>query len=364
MLSVLYLAAMWGGEAAASYAPYTQAWDEYAIAWHPHRRLLATAYGILRLGPESTGLTPWVARPPSSGVGYTFAGCDWSADGAYLVATRLSDRPDWHHAWDVIRIDVTSGAVSVLADAGFGYDNVGPKCSPTGATVAFFSQPTFAAWSPPRHTAPRLACVPIGGGTPRVLVEHVRPPMVWARTGDRLVASSPISGSLVVPLKSGEVLPLRARGVEYPYPQAWLPGGRLLCIGHVPGDADAGLPGRGLYAVNWRTGASELLYRLSDRSQNFNSAAVSPDGRRVACVREDDEAGWDLLLINIRAGMARRLAHVPRLTRGVNTSMHGPPSWSPDGKRIAYWRELDYASATSELWIVAADGSGGGRVWP
>jgi TolB protein len=71
--------------------------------------------------------------------------------------------------------------------------------------------------------------------------------------------------------------------------------------------------------------------------------APSPDGRSVAFASR----GW-IWTLELASGTARRL------TRGGG--MDSRPAWSPDGRRIAFVRD-----DTRRTWIVVMDAATGGR---
>ncbi len=94
----------------------------------------------------------------------------------------------------------------------------------------------------------------------------------------------------------------------------------------------------------------------------------SPDGRRIAYARlhfqsakSDPDLG-ELRLVTLGSSASRRLDRAP--SRQVDLS----PTWSPDGRRIAFVRvnlkcvDTVNACAFSETWLVNTDGSGRRRL--
>ena len=85
----------------------------------------------------------------------------------------------------------------------------------------------------------------------------------------------------------------------------------------------------------------------------------SPDGRRIAFVRSfgsignavgPGTLGSEIYVMNADGTRKRRLTR--------NRLADGSPSWSPDGKRIAFWRgELRVGRRFADLWTMNADGS-------
>jgi TolB protein len=92
--------------------------------------------------------------------------------------------------------------------------------------------------------------------------------------------------------------------------------------------------------------------------------AFSPDGREIAfvkgrCAADEpsycDETRDEIYLMSANGGRERRL------TRTKRRYYYNSPTWSPDGKRIAFGRErvIDpgYHSAGSQIFVMNADGS-------
>ena len=167
---------------ASSWPPFPLGSDEL-IAWHPHRAVLAICDGVIR-HEDMRGLSRWRATPDKP-LEDCFSGCDWSANGRYLVAAQvIRESPASWPSVELVRIDVKSGATKVLAGADFGWYNWGPDCSPTGDEVVFLSTTLEAYPMGPS----RLAVMPISGGKPRVLLEAAGGNFGWASSGARRFA--------------------------------------------------------------------------------------------------------------------------------------------------------------------------------
>jgi len=90
------------------------------------------------------------------------------------------------------------------------------------------------------------------------------------------------------------------------------------------------------------------LRNLSRGGGNDFSPAVSPDGRRIAFVRDGDQ----LWVMNADGSSQRSL--------GVQADVL--KSWSPDGRRIAFTSESD--ALGSGIWTMNADGNSFRRLLP
>jgi TolB protein len=103
-------------------------------------------------------------------------------------------------------------------------------------------------------------------------------------------------------------------------PIGWMPDGRrVLYWNHSEVGWD-------IWAVSADGRERRNLTRV--RSGGCRSPAPSPDGKRIAFLRDDPPG---LYLMDAEGGNARRLTHM-----GFRDL---PPSWSPDGKRLAYTTE-------------------------
>jgi Tol biopolymer transport system component len=131
---------------------------------------------------------------------------------------------------------------------------------------------------------------------------------------------------------------------------AWSPGGRRIAF--ITNVGQRGRHNMEIYVVN-ADGSGQR--RLTRNTWSDSDPVWSPDGRRIAFV-----SGWQLWVMNAD-GSGRR-----QLTRQGAHNFN--PAWSPDGKRIAFERgrrQRDYVGCTycGGLWglavfVMNADGSG------
>ena len=87
--------------------------------------------------------------------------------------------------------------------------------------------------------------------------------------------------------------------------------------------------------------------RLTTDTRHEHLPAQSPDGQYIALILEEAAGSTHLYVMNSDGTGAHRITH----TAGVEENR---PSWSPDGKRIAY---CSTASGGYRVWTVNADGS-------
>ncbi|MEO5800171.1 MAG: protein kinase [Gemmatimonadales bacterium] len=87
----------------------------------------------------------------------------------------------------------------------------------------------------------------------------------------------------------------------------------------------------------------------SSWSGNFNSFALSPDGRRVAVGVTTGNTGLDIWIKQLDRGPFTRLTFSGRDRR---------PAWSPDGRQVAFVRD---SGSGGDIYARAADGGGSER---
>jgi Tol biopolymer transport system component len=143
--------------------------------------------------------------------------------------------------------------------------------------------------------------------------------------------------------------------------ESWARFSQLLGVNRQPGAAPAGPPvlpaepwppgrvvftkGTGLWV--WEDGK---IWRLTDGYLDLQPA-WSPDGRKLAFIRRDEEGYSDLVVLNLDTG---RFQQLTRNSRPMAWAFR--PAWSPDGRRILFLSER--GSTFLQPWVINADGTG------
>jgi eukaryotic-like serine/threonine-protein kinase len=132
----------------------------------------------------------------------------------------------------------------------------------------------------------------------------------------------------------------------------WSPDGREIYYISIAGDGDA------LWAVNAAGGASRVVL------ENVVAAALSPDGRRLAFLRDPDESGGSLF----RLWLASPPAAEPRLVAGHDlgdrTFLAGTLRFSPDGSTLGAWLTSSATGLPREFWLIDPEKLKSRRVLP
>src|SRR4029079_2196863 len=84
----------------------------------------------------------------------------------------------------------------------------------------------------------------------------------------------------------------------------------------------------------------------------FNQPNISPDGKRIAAMKNDPQTGnLDIWVYDIASGKATQITN--------DTWPDAAPVWSPDGKYVAY---VSTRESYSSIYRKPADGTGSAEV--
>ena len=265
----------------------------------------------------------------------------WSPDGrTIVVATEAVFNPLGRTGLSELwTIDVATGQKKKLFDG----DAVQPSWSPHGDRIAF--------WAIPRITSQRdLWTISSKGGTPVAVTQDAAVDWnpIWSADGKFLYFASDRGGSMnlwriAIDEKTGQ-----ASGVPQALTTPSLWSGQLtisrdgrkiayLALNELASIEKLPFEGSG------RTGSPVPLLR---QSGSLQSPDISPDGEWI--VFRSVGGQEDLFLVRSDGAGLRKLTDDPHRDRG--------PSWSPDGKRIAFYSNRD--SGKYEIWVINPDGGG------
>jgi Tol biopolymer transport system component len=266
----------------------------------------------------------------------------WSPDGKELVvADEGVDTPLGRSGVSELwKIDVATGQKRKI----FAGDAVQPNWSPHGDRIAF--------WAIPKTTAQRdIWTISAVGGAPVAVTQDAAVDWnpVWSADGKFLYFASDRGGSMnlwriAIDEKTGKT---SGTPMALTTPSFWsghfsisrdgrhiayLALNALASVERIPFDPATG-----------KAGSPAQLLRLSGA---LFSPDVSPDGGWIAFRSLGGQE--DLLLVRSDGTGLRKLTDDPHRDRG--------PSWSPDGKRIAFYSDRDRGKY--EIWLINPDGSG------
>ena len=259
----------------------------------------------------------------------------WAPDSRALVLVSVSaNRTSTivHHALD-------TGARRVLTSAAPGFQEVHPRVSPDGTTVAFH-----------RSGAGRSAIfvVPIGGGEPRMVgdwANGVIGGLTWTPDSREIIYARPeVSGRRMVRtmLDASTPTPVSDVPLGSTGPAAqWVPPGRPYRLVFASGQVDVGLRLIDLTSASSAQPLDDSVF--ADATRMDSPGRFSPDGRQVAFV--SDRGGTPQVWIASREGAPRSVTRFDSATINVG-------AWAPDGQRLVF--DATVGDAT-DLYVVRVD---------
>ncbi len=265
----------------------------------------------------------------------------WSPDGREIVvSTELVDQPLARTGLgELWTIDVASGQKRKL----FAGDAVQPSWSPHGERIAF--------WAIPKTTAQRdIWTIPAKGGPPTPVTEDAPVDWnpEWSADGRFLYFASDRGGSMNLwrigidektGKPNGSLQPLTTPSFWSGQFSVSRDGGR---IAYLALNRLSSLEKATFDPATGKAGPAASLLRLSGA---LYSPDISPGGDWI--VYRSLGGQEDLFLVRSDGTGLRQLTDDPHRDRG--------PSWSPDGRRIAFYSNRDQGKF--EIWLIDPDGS-------
>ncbi|GAC1666109.1 MAG: S9 family peptidase [Ktedonobacteraceae bacterium] len=219
-----------------------------------------------------------------------------------------------------------------------------PVWSPDGRWLAFVSERESEATGKDAKKLgkgkPQIWLLPVDGGEARQLtyMEHGASSPVWSPDGKRLLFSAEV-GTADEETEEGKALP-KVRVID----RLWY---RLDGVGFIYERRSH------LFLIDMNGGTP---WQLTDGDWDDGDAAWSPDGTQIVFTSNHAEDRWrilgaDLYTLHIRDNTAGELRC---LTDG--TLSCGSPSWSPNGKTIAFLASYKvHSGGHTYLYSIAAD---------
>lgn len=175
----------------------------------------------------------------------------------------------------------------------------------------------------------------------------------WSPDGTRIafVRRSDVDSSdiLVITENGGRPLNLTRNNVDDDRP-AWSPDGTKIAFSR-SSHSEAFPPFMNIFVMTPSgTGQTNLTRDFANYSYN-TSPSWSPDGKRIAFETNRFRIGTEIAVMNADGSAVMNLSRSPRPFNDIW------PAWSPDGTRIAFVRNVGIPLVASDVFVMNADGT-------
>jgi Tol biopolymer transport system component len=281
-----------------------------------------------------------------------FCGCGQIVFDHSVVNTTSASGVPPHDIWTVNpngsnRAQLTTSAMP---------SDEAPAWSPDGRQIAFVSDDKLYVMNPDGSNKIELP-----------LPKGARPyEPTWSPDGDRIAFWDPIKGGLYMTYTDGSgtlrelsTLGLPPQSAERP---VWSPEGSEIAF--MGGATQFGRQWSDIYVMNVSPeGDTSELRRITDHPLEEGEPSWSPDGTEIAFY-SNRTGRQGIYKVDVNSLKQTRLTHSPLSDPEGFSIYYHEPTWSPDGKQIAYVKEvLGGGIPTSGLYKMDSDGTNPTRVF-